>query len=388
MKKLSIMVPDLYDAAPYAHAVRIDEIVYTSCIEALDRNNRLIAPGDIVAQARQIYANLDRILQTAGAQWRDVAKVNHFFAPPGASTEEFDGLKTVMAEYLPLRQQAGTDICFGLAKAGSRLQVELIAHVGSEKRVLGSTVDHDGHGRAWAPGVKVGRHVYAGSRRAYGQGHGERGTLAAQTATIYGEFDTILKEAAIPWRDLVRVRQFITDTSVDFNHVREGRQSFVPAGRFTSTSVACDGSDPSGQAGRDWIIAVDMEAASGTKVSVNTNAMVDTPGVPHALKIGRLVHLQAEIANDDKDEIVFVGDIEGQARHVLQFMDKMLDAAGCGWSDVITSRIFCREREHLDIVRRIERNWAGTATYARSDLLCRFFHAEALLEIELTAHRR
>ncbi|WP_137391092.1 RidA family protein [Rhodoligotrophos defluvii] len=386
MRKLNVIAPEIFDPGPFAHAVRVDNVVYTSSIAALDRDGRLVRPGDLAAQARQIYRNLGAILAAAGAGWSEVAKVNHFFAPPGPSAAEIAELRSIVAEHLPQGQQAGTDICFGLAHEGSRLQVEMIAHVGTEKRVLDGG---SGHGETWAPGIRVGRHVYLGGRRAYRPGGADPATLGDQTNAIYTGFDALLKQAGIPWRDLVRVRQFITETSADFNLVREGRGSFVPTGRFTSTSVACLRQDPSG-GGDDggWVIAAEAEAASGTKISLNTNAMVDTPGVPHAVKVGDLVHLQAEISNDEQDEIVHPRDIEAQARRVMTFMDKMLSAAGCTWSDIVTSRIFCREREHLEIVRRIERHWAGDAAYARSDVVCRFFHAEALVEVELTAHCR
>jgi enamine deaminase RidA (YjgF/YER057c/UK114 family) len=66
----------------------------------------------------------------------------------------------------------------------------------------------------------------------------------------------------------------------------------------------------------------------------------------------------------------------------------MLGAAGCGWSDVVTSRIFYKNRKDISVVRRIERAWAGDSAYARSDVVTRFFDRDVLLEIELVAHAR
>jgi 2-iminobutanoate/2-iminopropanoate deaminase len=211
--------------------------------------------------------------------------------------------------------------------------------------------------------------------------------LTSQTHDIYRRFGSLLEEAGADWRDTVRVRQFITDTAADFNKVRDGRKSFVPAGRFVSTSVSCLPDDPTGDLG-NWTIAVDLEGACAPKVTVTTSEMVDTPGVPHALRVGDLVHLQAELANDAHDKILYPGDVEAQARHVLGCLDRMLGAAGCGWSDVVTSRIFYKNREDISVVRRIERAWAGDSAYARSDLVTRFFDRDVLLEIELVAHAR
>lgn len=386
MKRL-IVVPNLYAAAPYAHAVRVDEILYTSAIAALDSNGTLLHPGELVPQVHKIYGNISRILEVAGGTWDDVVKINHFFSSPGPSPSEFEGLREALGDYLALGQQAGTDVCLGPAPEGARLQVEVIAHIGVDKRVL-SFVPRN-NGRCWAPGVRVGRHVYLSGRRAYGVGAAVNSpTLADETRGVYSEFDGLLKEAGVAWRDVVRVRQFVTDSGADFNLVRNGRRDYVPTGAFTSTSLCCMAGDPSGNVASPWTIAVDLEATTGVKISANTNALVETPATAHALKIGNLVHLQAWISTDDKDEIVFPGDIEGQARQVLNKMDLMLAAAGCGWSDVITSRVFCREREHLQAVRNIERHWAGSSVFARSDAVCRFFDPEALVEIELTVARR
>jgi enamine deaminase RidA (YjgF/YER057c/UK114 family) len=267
--------------------------------------------------------------------------------------------------------------------------VEVIAHIGVDKRVLSSDVAQN-NGRCWAAGVRAGRYVYLSGRRAYGVAGAlsvNSPRLTDETYGIYSEFDRLLHEAGVAWRDLVRVRQFVTEPGADFNHVRNGRRIYVPTGAFTSTSLCCAADDPSGNVAGPWTIAADLEATTGTKISVSTNALVETPATAHAVKIGNLVHLQAEISTDDKDEIVFPRDIEGQARHVLQKMDLLLAAADCAWSDVVTSRIFCREREHLKSVRKIERHWAGSSVYARSDAICRFFHPDALVEIELTVAR-
>lgn len=382
--KSFIVSPELPDPAPYAHAVRVDGILYTSAIAPLDRAGGLVAPGDILAQARHVYASLDSILRAAGAQWKDVVKVNNFVTPPGISRSELEGLREIMAGFLPPLQQAGTDICFDPVHDGQRIQVEIIAQTGVDKRILPGT----GNGTAgtlWAQGVRAGRHVYLSARRAAPTGL--RG-LREETADVYGAFAELLEQAAVELADIVRVRQFVSDPGADFNHVREGRTAYVPQGAFTSTSVSCLPVHPLAPEFADWAIAVDLEASTGIKLSTNTSAMPIAPATAHAIAVGPLVHLQAEIATDRDDVLLYPGDIDAQARYVFQNMTKLLEAAGCDWSDVVTSRVFCRQAEHIEPTRRAERLWAGSAVYARSDAVCRFFDSEALVEVELTAARR
>ncbi|MFJ5216934.1 RidA family protein [Streptomyces sp. NPDC088354] len=45
---------------------------------ALDADGEVVGPGDPAAQARQVFANLGRCLEAAGADWGDVAKLTFF----------------------------------------------------------------------------------------------------------------------------------------------------------------------------------------------------------------------------------------------------------------------------------------------------------------------
>lgn len=45
---------------------------------AVDERGELVGAGDPVAQARQVFANLDRCLAAAGAGWGDVVKLTFF----------------------------------------------------------------------------------------------------------------------------------------------------------------------------------------------------------------------------------------------------------------------------------------------------------------------
>jgi enamine deaminase RidA (YjgF/YER057c/UK114 family) len=45
---------------------------------ALDADGNLVGEGDMEAQTRQVFANLDAALKAAGATWADVVKLNLF----------------------------------------------------------------------------------------------------------------------------------------------------------------------------------------------------------------------------------------------------------------------------------------------------------------------
>ncbi|SCG36049.1 RidA family protein [Micromonospora halophytica] len=78
-----IHVPALSDVAEYAYAATVDppaRLVFTAGACPLDADGRTVAPGDPVAQARQVVANLETALAAAGARLTDVVKTTVYVA--------------------------------------------------------------------------------------------------------------------------------------------------------------------------------------------------------------------------------------------------------------------------------------------------------------------
>ena len=59
----------------YTDAVRLGELLFVSGCVSVDDRGAVVGVGDVVAQARQVFANLALVLETAGATFADVAKV-------------------------------------------------------------------------------------------------------------------------------------------------------------------------------------------------------------------------------------------------------------------------------------------------------------------------
>ena len=60
---------------PYAHAVKVGKTIYISAQLPLDKDGKLVGPGDAAAQAEQVFTNLQNVLQAAGATLDDVVKL-------------------------------------------------------------------------------------------------------------------------------------------------------------------------------------------------------------------------------------------------------------------------------------------------------------------------
>jgi 2-iminobutanoate/2-iminopropanoate deaminase len=62
----------------YTDAVRAGDLLFVSGCVSIDEHGHVVGEGDVVAQARQVFANIGLILAAAGATFSDVVKVTTF----------------------------------------------------------------------------------------------------------------------------------------------------------------------------------------------------------------------------------------------------------------------------------------------------------------------
>jgi enamine deaminase RidA (YjgF/YER057c/UK114 family) len=83
---------DLSTPPGYSHVVSIPagRLVWTAGQIAMDADGEVVGVGDWGRQARQVFENLTRALQAAGAGWSDVVKLTYFVV-------DMSGLATIRA---------------------------------------------------------------------------------------------------------------------------------------------------------------------------------------------------------------------------------------------------------------------------------------------------
>jgi 2-iminobutanoate/2-iminopropanoate deaminase len=71
----TISTPDAPQAiGPYSQGIIANGFLFTAGQIAIDPRTGAVIEGDVVAQARRVFANLEAILRAAGAGWNDVVK--------------------------------------------------------------------------------------------------------------------------------------------------------------------------------------------------------------------------------------------------------------------------------------------------------------------------
>ena len=120
-----IRVPELAEPiSHYTDAVRAGELLFVSGFVPVDGEGRLVGGDDVVAQARQVLANLGAVLAAAGATFADVVKVTVYL------TDIAD-----RARINPVRQEVFGDArpastlveVSALAVPGAKLEIEAVA---------------------------------------------------------------------------------------------------------------------------------------------------------------------------------------------------------------------------------------------------------------------
>ncbi|MFE9099469.1 RidA family protein [Actinomadura geliboluensis] len=92
--------PGLAPGPGYSHAVSADlpgRLVAVSGQIALDAAGNLVGPGDLEAQTRQVFANLEAALAAAGARWEHVVRLGYFLRDAGG----VGVVRAVRAEFVP-----------------------------------------------------------------------------------------------------------------------------------------------------------------------------------------------------------------------------------------------------------------------------------------------
>lgn len=111
---------------PYSQAVRVGNLVFCSGQIALDpKSGQMVAAGDVVAQTRQVLANLKAVLEAAGSGLAQVVKTTIFLVDLG----DFTAVNQVYGESFPSAPPARATVEVSRLPRDARVEIEAIAVV-------------------------------------------------------------------------------------------------------------------------------------------------------------------------------------------------------------------------------------------------------------------
>jgi reactive intermediate/imine deaminase len=111
----------------YSHVVDspVERIVYISGQVPLDGDGQLVGEGDFEAQTRQVFENLTRALEAAGASWTDVVKLNFFLT----DVTQITSVRAVRDEFVDTEHPPASTLVqvSGLFRPEVMIEVEAVA---------------------------------------------------------------------------------------------------------------------------------------------------------------------------------------------------------------------------------------------------------------------
>jgi 2-iminobutanoate/2-iminopropanoate deaminase len=108
MAREIIQPEGLWDPRPrFAQVVKIGNQVYVAGQTAVDEKGNVVGKGDIEAQTRQVFRNLQKCLESAGAGFDQVVKLNIYSTDLDA---HLGTITKVRKEYFPKEPVASTTV--------------------------------------------------------------------------------------------------------------------------------------------------------------------------------------------------------------------------------------------------------------------------------------
>jgi 2-iminobutanoate/2-iminopropanoate deaminase len=110
----------------YADAVVAGDTLYVSGIVPVDADGEVVGGDDVVAQARQVFGIMHRVLAAGGAAPADVVKVTIYLL----DIDDRPLINPVRQEFFGTARPASTLVEVSrLAVPGARLEIEAVAHL-------------------------------------------------------------------------------------------------------------------------------------------------------------------------------------------------------------------------------------------------------------------
>ena len=107
---------------PYSQAVRVGDTVYVSGQIPLDPASGQLISGDIEAEIRRVFDNLDAIARAAGGSLQNVVKLSIFLT----DLTHFAKLNEIMATYFSEPYPARAAVGVASLPRGARVEMECV----------------------------------------------------------------------------------------------------------------------------------------------------------------------------------------------------------------------------------------------------------------------
>lgn len=320
----------------HKHGVRSGRMVFVGGQVDLDRQARVLHPGDLAAQTRQVMAYIGRVLADLDAGMGDLVKLVAYY-----SGDEAVLVENIAGSLGPPPGPALTAVPVGhLAYPGLLVEIEAVAMTDGARRA----VPADGLASPLSHGLRCDDMVFVGAQDARG-GDGaplHPGDLPRQSEVAMERLGAVLGELGASFDQVVKVNNYYLGGGTEADWELGAR---VRARYFTEPGPAATGIPLTRFGGEGLTTRIEVTAMDGERHHVWPEGHWDWPihlPYKHGVRCGELIHLGGQVSLSTRGEVIDPGDMARQTRASMDNIRAILEGFGAGLDDVVKVTAFYR----------------------------------------------
>jgi enamine deaminase RidA (YjgF/YER057c/UK114 family) len=350
-----------------------------------------VVSDDVCDQTRTALDKIRLILESGGATFADVVKSVDYIA----TTAGYRETARVRRETWERDYPAATGIIIKrMLRQTPKIEVECTAIVPEQpadtfkRQIVGMHLPRYAEW-TFAPGVIRQGNILciAGQTATDEQGHlVAPGDLVAQTRQALSNIQRIVEAAGGSMDDVVKTTDFVTTTD-NYKDTANVRRAFWKHGFPAATGIVVEQLLPPGA-----LIEVSAIAVLPTKAKADRRVALPYPGSARtasaaaATRGGKVLFLSGTTGTDDQGHVLCPGDIAGQAAIAYTKHQKVLEAVGTSWDNVVQVTDYVVGLEQYDAVNAHRRDLFGAHLPAVTPVGVKaLLRPEALIEVDLIA---
>lgn len=379
------VVGDVNPERPFVPAVAAGDFLYLSGAIGLDPESGAV-PADLATESKEVFDYLRGLLKRENLDFDRVVEAELFLS----DARYFADVGTIWTDQVlstpGVLPPARATVEAAIALPSARVELAMTA---AREGVEVTRIVPEGwpstSGRPFSWGVLAGDTLFVAGMVASDPGAGKwlGGDITTQTRQVMQNVETVLRTADMGWGDVARCRVFLADAR-DYVAMNEAYGSFF--GKESPSSPPPARSTVQARLmladGRVEIQCVAVRDPDRKVVLAAGTSPPDRPFSPSIQAGGRLF-LAGMVGRGPEG---YPAGAEAQTRVALDRAKAVLDAAGLGWDDAVSVRVFLSDVRYYDAMNRVYKEVLGTPPPARATVGTPLASPEALVEIEVTAY--
>lgn len=338
---------------PISQGVRAGDLLFISGQVAIESDQSVFAPDDLISQTRFVVGQILSILKDAGLGAGDLVQLRGFYASDACSDER--AIEAEIASVLGQLDTPGPVLTLVpmpvLRPEGIVIEIEAIAMRGQNGEVLPRTIAWDaawpGPCQPFSHALRVGTMIFTSGVTAEAhEGVPANGDLAEQCHIVMRRLGGLLSQLGAGFDDVVKSNIYNAEpgTKEDWARPALVRASYYNEPGPAATGISGPSLSPKGVMTKKDVVA--MLHRDGTPMERQHVWPKDhwdwTVHLPyrHGLKAGDLVFLGGQVPLRPDASVAHVGDITRQTEMSMEYIRRILAELGMDFGNILRMNTF------------------------------------------------